>query len=75
MFFRSFQPFLDQIDFRLRGLAAGLGLLLEGVQHIDRPGELDGVNTAERVALPVLDDFEHSGPAEALERCCFGKSA
>lgn len=75
MLFRSFQPFLDHIDLLLGGLAADLGLFLEGVRHIDRPGKLDRVNTAKRVALPVLDDFEHSGPAETLERFGIDKLA
>ena len=48
---------------------------MEGVQHIDGSRKFDGVNTTERVAVPVLDDFEHPGPAEPLERLGIDKLA
>jgi len=45
-----------------------LGLLLEGVQHIDGAGEPDGVDGSIGVTIEVVDDLQHAGAAESPER-------
>ena len=44
-----------------------LGLLLEGVQHVDTPGDLDRVGRAIGVAVVVLHHFEDAGPSKPLQ--------
>src|ERR1700724_4669391 len=45
-----------------------LGLLLEGVHHIDGSGEPDGVDGSIGVTIEVVDDLQHAGAAESTER-------
>lgn len=47
---------------------SALGLLLEGVQNVDRMLESHGINGAVRIAAIVFHHFEDSGPTEASER-------
>lgn len=50
-----------------------LGFFLEGVQHVDDPGEADGVNGPIRVAVEVIHDFDDASSAESLERLREGR--
>jgi addiction module HigA family antidote len=45
-----------------------LGFLLEGVQHVDDPGEADSIDGAVRIAVEVIHDFEDASSAVSLER-------
>jgi hypothetical protein len=44
-----------------------LGFLLEGVQHIDRLGESDRVDSAKGTAIEVVNNFKHNSTAETSQ--------
>ena len=57
-FARGLQAGLDQSDIRLRRCDALLRLLLEDVEHVDRLGQLRGVDRSIRAARVVLDHLD-----------------
>jgi len=59
---------LDQLGVPARCLATNLRFLLEGVKHVHRSREPEGVYGAERIAAKVLDHFHHPCPAKAAQR-------
>jgi len=50
-----------------------LGLLLEGVEHVDDPGEADGIDGSVRIAVEVIDDLQNACTTKSLER--FGEGS
>jgi hypothetical protein len=44
-----------------------LGLLLEGVEHVDDFGEADSVDGSVRIAVEVIDDLQYASAPKSLE--------
>jgi hypothetical protein len=62
------QAAFDQIKFLLWLSDSALGLLLKGVQHLDRLCKSNGVNGAPRVALAIRYDLNNRSSSEAFQR-------
>jgi hypothetical protein len=60
------KPAANEIDFFLRCGNAALGLLLEGVQHINHVGKLHGVHGAIGVGIVTVDNLQYPRAAEPL---------
>jgi hypothetical protein len=55
-----------EIHVLTRGRDSPLGLLLEDVEHVDRPGKIHGVDSAICAAVVILDELQHARTAEPL---------
>jgi len=67
-FFGAFQARPDALDDMIRCLDAARRLLLEGIEHVDRRFEFDGVHGAIGVTIVVCSDFQNLCAAKAGPR-------
>src|SRR5947207_534414 len=66
----ALEPLLDQVDVLPRRFPASFRFLLEYVQHIDCRRIAHCVDGAIGAAAVILDQFQHTGTAEAAQRLC-----
>lgn len=71
MYLGAVQAGPDKIDIFLGSSDPPFGLLLKGVENVDRIRERDCVNHAVGAPFRVIADFEHPRAAEPLERLGF----
>jgi hypothetical protein len=68
VFLSILEPLLDEVYVVLRCSNALRGLLLEGMQDINRILELDRINSSIGVAIVIADDFQDTGPGKPFQR-------
>ncbi len=65
---RCLQMFSNQIQVLLWYLGALIGLLLETMQNVDPPGDLDRLDGTEGIAHVVFNHLHNTGATKTLQR-------